>query len=125
MEKKRDGAKTTVLDQNLLKTTYSDGCIINAALLENIRSEYTRISGNKNLDQLKLMLVFEGGIQVSRDVGQRYLVERIRPKIGEALVASNPQTAEYLKAATAVMTSSPPVQFFENEDYAKNWLLSL
>ena len=125
MEKKRDGAKTTVLDQNLLKTTYSDGCIINAALLENIRSEYTRISGNKNLDQLKLMLVFEGGIQVSRDVGQRYLVERIRPKIGEALVASNPQTAEYLKAATAVMKSSHPVQFFENEDDAKNWLLSL
>ncbi|MEO9533173.1 MAG: hypothetical protein ABJG68_09565 [Crocinitomicaceae bacterium] len=125
MPKKIDGAEIKILDQSLIKTTYSDNSIINATHLESMRSEYTKISGGEDMSQVRLLVVFEGGIEVSRDVGERYLTERVRPKIGEALVAKNPITAEYLKGASAVMKTSHPVRFFSDEETAKDWLLSL
>lgn len=125
MQNKIKGVKITVLENGLLKTTYADSCVINANYLEDIRSEYTRLAGGEDLSQTKLLIVFEGTMDVSRDIGERYLTERVRPKIGEALVAKNKQTAEYLKGASAVMKTSHPVQFFDNEEDAENWLLSL
>jgi hypothetical protein len=119
------GADTTLLEKGLVKTTYADACIINANSLESIRTQYTLLAGGEDLSSIRLLIVFEGRINVSRDIGQRYLTERVRPKIGEAFVATNGQTAEYLKGASAVMKTSHPVRFFENEGDAKNWLLSL
>ena len=120
-----DNAHISIIEKNYLKTTYKNKALLNAKHLEKIRGKYSEILHNEDISHLRLILIFEGDIEVSRDIGERYLVERVRPKIGEALVAQNPKTLEYLRAASAVMSKSHPVKSFSNEEEADAWLKNL
>lgn len=125
MPTKVDCATIEVVSKSLIRTSYCDNCLINAAHLEKIRGAYSELNGDEDLSNLRLLVVFEGEIEISRDIGQRYINGRVRPKTGEALVSSNLKTREYLKAASAVMQSSHPVLVFETEKEAINWLNEL
>lgn len=110
---------------NFLRTFYSDGCVINASHLEAIRSAYTAITGSEDLSDLKLLVIFEGDIDISQDVGQRYIDSRIRHKKGEAFVSAKEGTRQYLNAAMAVISSDHPIQIFSEVEEAESWLASL
>lgn len=125
MPTKIDGATIRVVSDSLIRTSYDEKCLINATHLEKIRKAYTDLSGNEDLSSLKLLVVFDGEIEISRDIGERYINGRVRKKTGEALVSSNIKTREYLKAASAVMQSSHPVMVFESEELATDWLNGL
>lgn len=125
MPKHVDGATIEVVSDSLFRTTYNDNCLINSQHLERIRLAYTELNGNEDLSQLRLLVVFEGDLEISRDIGERYINGRVRQKIGEALVSANEKTREYLKAASAVMQSSHPVLVFETDTEALAWLNDL
>ena len=120
-----DGASIDVEDNNLIKTTYPPNCLINSNHLEKIRKVYTDLFDNEDLSDLKLLLIFEGKIEFSKDISERYFNGRVRKKIGEALVSSDPAVREYLYAASAIMGITHPVRVFESELDARNWLHSL
>lgn len=122
---KVDGATIDVEDNNLIRTTYQNGCLINYHHLEKIRDAYTELFSNEDLSDLKLLVVFEGNIEFAKDVSERYFNGRIRKKIGEALVSPDSMVRETLYAASAVMGISHPVRVFESELDARNWLNSL
>jgi hypothetical protein len=125
MNYKVDNAEITIVGKNFLRTCYKNKALMNASHLEKIREQYSEIMESEDLSQLRLMIVFEGGIEISRDVGERYLTDRVRPKTGEALVAKDPKTLEYINAAAAVMGGSHPVEIFTSESDANNWLKNL
>lgn len=125
MPKKVDCATIEVVSKDLMRTSYCDGCLINSHHLEKIRLAYTELNNDEDLSNLKLLVFFEGSIEISRDIGERYITGRVRQKTGEALVSSNEKTREYLKAASAVMQSSHPVLVFETEAEALSWLNDL
>ena len=125
MPKKVDCATIEVVSDSLIRTSYSDNCLINAHHLEKIRGAYTDLNGDEDLSNLRLLVVFEGELEISRDIGERYINGRVRQKTGEALVSANLKTREYLKAASAVMQSSHPVMVFETETSALEWLNEL
>lgn len=118
-----DSAQISKIGKNMLKTVYKDGAVINTNHLEKIREAYSSLHGNDDLSDLLLLVVFEGGIKVSHDAGDNYVLSRIRRKNGEAFVARHPQTLEYLNAAVAVMQSQHPVGIFDDEDEAIRWLI--
>jgi hypothetical protein len=111
--------------ENFFRTRYCDGCVVNANHLEAIRIAYTEIAGSEDLSQLRLLVIFEGDLDISQDVGQRYIDSRIRPKKGEAFVSSNEKTRQYLNAATAVISSGHPVKVFSEVGEAEEWLGNL
>lgn len=118
-------ARIYKIGENFLRTVYCDGCVVNATQLESIRQAYTNICGSEDLSKLKLLVVFEGAIDISQDVGQRYIDSRIRFKAGEAFVSDNEATLQYLKAATAVIKSEHPIKVFSEVNEAEDWLSSL
>ena len=120
-----DSASIYKLEENLIKTVYYEDSIINAKHLEKLREAYTEIIGSEDISQLRLLIVFEAGIEISRDIGERYLINRIRPKIGEALVATQPKTVEYLNAARVLMNTPHSMEVFSDEDKALEWLKEL
>ena len=120
-----DNASIVKLDEHLIKTVYADKTLINASHLERIRECYTELNGSEDLSKLRLIIEFKGEIEFSRDISERYLFERVRPKVGEALVSENIKNHEYLNAASAIMKTSHPVEVFSTVEEAKDWLLSL
>ena len=118
-------ARIYKLEDNFLRTMYCDGCVVNATHLESIRQAYTKICGTEDLSKLKLLVIFEGELEISQDVGERYIDSRIRYKAGEAFVSDNPATRQYLNAATAVIKSNHPVKVFSEVNEAKDWLTAL
>jgi len=110
---------------DFFRTYYCDGCVVNANHLESVRAAYTEMNGSEDLSNLKLLVIFEGTLDISQDVGQRYIDSRIRNKKGEAFVSANEGTQQYLRAATAVISSEHPVQVFSEIEAAEKWLNSL
>jgi len=125
MNHKVDNAEISILGNNFLRTHYKDKALLNAIHLEKIREKYTEIMESEDLSNLKLMVVFDGEIEISRDIAERYISDRVRPKIGEALVAKSNKTLEYINAAAAIMRGSHPVEIFTSESDANNWLKNL
>ncbi|MFT4602048.1 MAG: hypothetical protein ACI857_002234 [Arenicella sp.] len=125
MDYKVDNAEISIIGKNFLRTCYREKALLNPLHLEKTRDKYSAILETEDLSELRLMVVFEGEIEISRDIGERYLTERVRPKIGEALVAKSPKTLEYIKAAAAVMSGTHPVEIFTSESDANNWLKNL
>ncbi|MCB9224112.1 MAG: hypothetical protein H6582_08060 [Crocinitomicaceae bacterium] len=120
-----DGAFIAVEENNLIKTTYPNNCLINSHHLERIRKAYTDLFDSEDLSDLKLLVIFNGKIEFSKDVSERYFNGRIRKKIGEALVSHDANVREYLYAASAIMGITHPVRVFESELDARDWLHSL
>lgn len=118
-------ARIYKIGENFLRTLYCNGCVVNAAHLEAIRKVYTQICGSEDLSELKLLVIFEGELEISQDVGERYIDSRIRYKAGEAFVAESEAARQYLKAATAVIKSDHPMKVFSEASEAKEWLASL
>lgn len=114
-----------MIEHDLIKTTYTDGALLNVKHLEEIREVYTDLAGSQDLKNIRLMVVFDGEIEMSRDIAERYLVaDRHREKIAEAFVVTKQSAKEYLNAASAVLSGKHPIQVFEKEQEAKDWLLS-
>ena len=124
-DKSLNGVTITPLKKDWMITTFEDNCLLNAQLLEQLRDLYNELNGSEDLTRLRLIQVFEGRIQVTRDIGERYLTSRIRTKIGEALVTTHPNTKQYLSGASAIMRRTHPVRVFETIDEAKSWLENL
>lgn len=124
-QKSLNGVTISVLKENWMITTYEDDCLLNATLLEDLREIYNELNGSEDLSNLRLIQVFKGSIQISRDIGERYLTNRIRTKVGEALVSDDSTTKEYLNGASAIMRQTHPVRVFDTLDEATAWLESL
>lgn len=121
-----EGIKVRLIEPKFIHTQYCDNYVLNAVHLENMRILYTEIlDGQDDLSDIKLMVEFEGSIEISHDISERYLADRIRPKKGEALVSNNPRTLEFLKGASALMGQSHPVKVFTTVEEAKIWLESI
>ena len=125
MDYKVDNAEISILGKNFVRTYYKDKALLNPSHLEKIREVYTDIMETEDLSQLKLMVVFDGEIDISRDIAERYLANRVRLKTGEALVARSSKTLEYINAAAALMKGQHPVEIFTSESDANNWLKNL
>jgi hypothetical protein len=119
------GVTVEIIKENWILTTFEANCLLNSTILEDLRIIYTDLHGDEDLSNLRLLQIFEGSIEVSRDIGERYLTNRIRPKTGEAMVASNAVAREYLMGASVIMGKNHPVQVFENQEEAQKWLESL
>jgi len=120
-----DYAKVELIQKGLIKTTYKDGALVNVNHLEEIRRVYSDIAGTDDLKDIRLLVVFDGDIEMSRDVADRYLVaDRHRTKVAEAFVVKTEAAKEYVNAATAILSGKHPIKVFENEETALNWLLS-
>ena len=117
-----DGATIHLLGDNFIHTVYEDNCLLNAAHLEKIRKAYSSLYGDEDLSQLRLLVEFKGEIDIPKDIGERYIGNRVRKKIAEALVSTNPRTREYLKGASALMSRTHQVRVFSDLEEAKNWL---
>ena len=120
-----DQAKISILGKNILKTVYKKGSIFNSLHLEKIRKAYTTLHGNEDLKDLLLLVVFEGDIDISQDVGETYLTSRIRIKKGEAFVSKNERTREFLNAAAAYIPTNHPIGVFADEKEGLDWLKTL
>ncbi|MEX1003143.1 MAG: hypothetical protein WDZ35_13580 [Crocinitomicaceae bacterium] len=120
-----DEIKIDQLSDDLIKTTYPPDFLLNATRLEEIREIYTEMCGSEDVSHLKLLVIFNGKIAVSQDIGERYLNGRIRKKQGEALVSACKETREYLNGASALMKKTHPVKVFETEKEATDWLNTL
>lgn len=119
------GIRIQLLKKDWMLTTYERGSLINATILEDLREAYSDLNGSEDLSSLRLIQVFKGDFDFSRDVSERYLSHRIRPKIGEAFVAEDRKTLEFLNGASAVMSRTHPVEVFPSVDEATAWLESL
>lgn len=120
-----DEAKISILGKDLYKTVYKNGALFNAIHLEKIRKAYTTLFGNEDLRGLRLMVVFDGKIEMSHDVGERYITHRMRHKKAEAYVSKDPETLQYLKAVVALLNTEHPVEIFNSETKALDWLKSV
>ena len=119
------GITIQLIKENWMMTTYQENSLINAGILEELRDAYTALNGSDDLSNLRLIQVFKGGIDITRDIGERYITNRIRTKVGEALVTSDAKTLEYLNGASAVMGRTHPVRVFPSIEAATDWLESL
>lgn len=119
---KVDDAEIFVLDTKFFHTIYRDDCIMNTPHLEKIRTAYTELNGSEDLSELKLIVEFQGKIEISQDVGERYINNKIRNKTGEALVSTNPRTKEFLTGASMIMNGDHPIRVFDSVPEAKEWL---
>lgn len=120
-----EGIKVHLIEDDFMHTEYEDKFLINPGHLENMRKLYTHVLGSDNLENIRLLVEFKGSIEISHDVSERYLTDRIRVKKGEALVSNNARTLEFLNGASAIMGRTHPVKVFDTVEEAKVWLLSL
>lgn len=118
-----DKAKVELIRPGLIKTEYPEGALFNSHHLENIREVYSQIAGTDDLSNFRLLVVFQGKIEMSRDVAERYLVaDRHRPKIAEAFVVNDQEALELINAASAILQGKHPIKVFHTEEAAINWL---